>query len=474
VVRVIDFGQHEGDLYLVMELVEGPRLQDRIRGGRALALNEVAHLGAQLANGLAAAHAQGLVHRDLKPANVLIRDVDGRDEAVIIDFGLARLGDDESPSDDLVTRSNVMLGTPSYMSPEVVLGTPLDARSDLYALGVLLFRLVSGRLPFRGRTPLETITRHTTAPRPALESADRSPLPDDLRDLVAALLARDPAARPQTANEVARRLRALVDVDSIGEAATLSLDAASLGSEAPTPLLDPHVDRVPPNIGREADTVASSPDVVVGAPVESVTTAAPRRSPASAAATDSDGASPHSSHVWLATGGVLVAVALITIFVATPSVDSRVTSPTAGAASPTRGHTAESVHESESNAAALSRANNEVLESLNYAAQTHEMLVIGHALAVETERIARDTQPPMTPPDSAVARGTGALSAQANPWAQVLVDDEAIGETPIVDWPLTPGRYTVEFRYEDRTQVHDVRVRAGRTTSIEATFDTPP
>ncbi len=214
--RTYDLGEWQGWLYLTMELVEGESLHDLARRqqiGPARAVN----IAAQIAEGLAAAHDAGVVHRDLKPANVLI-ERGGR--AVITDFGIAR----GIQTGDANTMTGSLLGTPAYMAPEQVAGQPVDGRSDLYALGLMLFELVTGKLPFRADTPMATALGRLTQAPPELAESDG--LPAELGELLRSLLAREPEQRPTTAREVAARLRTI-------EPACAELEAGSASSAAP-------------------------------------------------------------------------------------------------------------------------------------------------------------------------------------------------------------------------------------------------
>ena len=181
--------------YLVMEFVAGVTLEERMRQCGVLGLTEVLGVGAQVARGLAAAHAQGLVHRDVKPANVLLDGGSGR--ARLTDFGLARAADDAS-----LSQSGAVAGTPLYMSPEQARGETVDHRSDLASLGSVLYALCTGRPPYRARTTMAVLQRVCEdTPRPMREV--NSEVPDWLAAIVMKLLAKDPARRFQTAEEVA-------------------------------------------------------------------------------------------------------------------------------------------------------------------------------------------------------------------------------------------------------------------------------
>ncbi|HKI31015.1 MAG TPA: serine/threonine-protein kinase [Gemmataceae bacterium] len=180
--------------YLVMEHVAGTTLEDRIKQGGALDLGEVLRIGLQVARGLAAAHAQGLIHRDIKPGNILLEDGVGR--VKITDFGLAR-----AAAAGLAER-DVIAGTPLFMSPEQARAEPTDHRTDLFSLGSVLYTLCTGRPPFRGDSTLavlKSVCEHT--PRPIRDS--RPDVPDWLCDLISKLHAKEACNRFASADEVA-------------------------------------------------------------------------------------------------------------------------------------------------------------------------------------------------------------------------------------------------------------------------------
>src|SRR5215468_2002124 len=181
--------------YLVMQFIDGPTLQKKLDRTGLLSLREVLRIGMQIAEGLAAAHRQGLVHRDVKPANILLEN--GVERVKITDFGLARAADDAS-----LTQSGVVAGTPLYMSPEQAQGEAVDCRSDLFSLGSVLYALCTGRPPFRASGTVAVLKRVCEAvPRPIREINPE--LPPWLGELVARLHAKDPAARFASAREVA-------------------------------------------------------------------------------------------------------------------------------------------------------------------------------------------------------------------------------------------------------------------------------
>jgi hypothetical protein len=183
---------------IVMEFIDGLSLQDKIQRHGALPLKEILRIGMQTADGLAAASRQGLVHRDIKPANILLEN--GIERVKITDFGLARAADDVG-----VTQTGQIAGTPQFMSPEQAQGQPLDARSDLFSLGSVLYTMCTGRPPFRADSALAMMRRVTDdTPRSIREI--NPDIPDWLEAIVFKLLAKDPHDRLQTSEEVAELL----------------------------------------------------------------------------------------------------------------------------------------------------------------------------------------------------------------------------------------------------------------------------
>jgi predicted esterase/predicted Ser/Thr protein kinase len=200
-----------GPNYLVMEVVEGPTLAERLQGG-ALPPDEALTIGRQIAEALEAAHGHGIVHRDLKPGNIKIKP-DGT--VKILDFGLARLLEPQglaaAPDDgstQTATVPGMILGTPEYMSPEQARGEGLDARTDLWSLGVVLYECLSGRRPFAGRTTVEAMAAILQREPTAL---DGTGAPAGLTELVGRLLTKNRDDRPVSAGEVARELARLSD-----------------------------------------------------------------------------------------------------------------------------------------------------------------------------------------------------------------------------------------------------------------------
>ena len=207
---VYDVGEHEGQPFIAMELLEGETLGARLRRGR-LDVDTALDLGMQAADALAAAHERGIIHRDLKPANLFVTR---RGDAKILDFGLAKIvltssADARTFATDLhLTTPGTVAGTAAYMSPEQARGEFVDARSDLFALGVLLYEIVSGASPFAGATTAMTFDAILNR-QPASLRLLNDAVPDALERVVNRLLAKDPVARFATARDVLEQLRAI-------------------------------------------------------------------------------------------------------------------------------------------------------------------------------------------------------------------------------------------------------------------------
>jgi hypothetical protein len=211
VVTVYQVDEDGGVPFLAMELLEGETLEARLRREGPLPLAEVLRIGREAAEGLAAAHGRGLVHRDVKPANIWLETRTGepgglspRCRVKLLDFGLARA----ASGSDHGTQPGVIVGTPSYMAPEQARGEAVDARSDLFSLGCVLYDLATGQPPFRGKDTLAVLSALATEEPPPPHEL-RPELPPALSDLVMRLLAKDPGGRPPGTEAVAQGLRAL-------------------------------------------------------------------------------------------------------------------------------------------------------------------------------------------------------------------------------------------------------------------------
>jgi Leucine-rich repeat (LRR) protein len=210
VVPIHHVGEEKGVPFLAMPLLQGESLDCRLKRGGRLPLAEVLRIGRETADGLAAAHAHGLIHRDIKPANLWLEtlaDEPGglspRYRVKILDFGLARSGE----GDVHLTQSGAIVGTPAYMAPEQADGR-VDHRADLFSLGCVLYRMATGEVPFAGDKPLEVL-RKVTRDQPRPPRKINPELPAALADLIMQLLEKDPARRPASAGEVVESLQSL-------------------------------------------------------------------------------------------------------------------------------------------------------------------------------------------------------------------------------------------------------------------------
>lgn len=214
-VTIHDFGQaDDGTLYLAMELLEGEDLSQRIARDGAIPFDEACGIAAAVCRSLSEAHRKDIVHRDVKPENVFLATTDEGGTAVkVLDYGLARISSTTHGATKL-TRAGVLFGTPQYMSPEQVRGREIDARSDIYSVGVVLFEMLTGVPPFRGADAVTVMAAHaqTPAPDPA-RTGVRPVLPPELRMLLLAMLSKEPTDRPDAATAVAA-LRQLAGVTS--------------------------------------------------------------------------------------------------------------------------------------------------------------------------------------------------------------------------------------------------------------------
>ncbi len=202
VVTIYQVGEDRGIPFLAMQLLRGETLEARLRREKRLPAAEVIRLGREIAEGLAAAHARGLIHRDVKPSNVWLEAGTGR--VKLLDFGLALA----AGADTRLTQTGALVGTLGYLAPEQTRPGPPDPRADLFALGCVLYRLTTGVLPFRGTDALSTLSALATeVPRPVRELNPQVPPP--LSDLITRLLSKDPAGRPPSAQAVVLALSAL-------------------------------------------------------------------------------------------------------------------------------------------------------------------------------------------------------------------------------------------------------------------------
>ncbi len=235
IVPIYHVGEENGIPYLAMPLLLGNSLDQQLVGhSDPLPVAEVVRIGREIAEGLAAAHAHGLIHRDIKPANIWLEEsnIPGAPGRVkILDFGLARSLHEHSH----LTRSGVIVGTPAYMSPEQARGTEIDTRSDLFSLGIVLYRLAVGRLPFDGPSVMAVLSA-LAIEKPESVQALNPAVPTPLADLIEQLLAKKAADRPATAQQVVVTLQQIyrqATTDHITPLPALPVPAQPAGSWLP-------------------------------------------------------------------------------------------------------------------------------------------------------------------------------------------------------------------------------------------------
>ncbi|MEQ8982444.1 MAG: serine/threonine-protein kinase, partial [Deltaproteobacteria bacterium] len=198
-VQILDFGEDEGLLYIAMEFLEGQDLQAVLRQQMKIETTRLCWIMSQVFSALAAAHAGGIIHRDMKPGNVMLIEKISEDGPVqdfvkVCDFGLAKILDANDGSIGPLTRQGAVFGTPAYMSPEQARGEPLDAKSDIYSCGVIMYKMLTGRTPFRAKSPTGVLMKHISEPPPKMESFGVTPHPR-LEQIVMQAIAKDPAER---------------------------------------------------------------------------------------------------------------------------------------------------------------------------------------------------------------------------------------------------------------------------------------
>jgi serine/threonine-protein kinase len=422
VCRIHDYGEDGDRRFICMELIEGRNLREVLATRGRLTPGEACAVGVQAADALDAIHARGIVHRDVKTAN-LIRDAAGH--VYLTDFGVATGGGPGSAG----LAAGYVAGTPEYMSPEQAQGLRLDARSDLYALGVVLFELLVGEVPFRGATTTETLVRHVqqAPPVPALEDLG---VPDALRAVIERLLAKQREDRPGSAAAVAAALRALAPPATI---ATIEPRAPFAATTVVSQTLT-----LPPRRRRQVLAAAGLAATVAVAAVglriaTQVGDRFPHRSPVASSAT------PGPSTT-LASGPAAPPAA-------GPSRRAR--------AVPAPGP----------------RASRTSVETEALPARTMGTLRAPVEVAATPAVSERPGSEPFTLSVAEAAPLTpevGHLRFGITPWAEVTVDGAPVGQTPLPPLALPPGTYTARLEHPDfRPFLRKVTIQPGRTTPLD-------
>lgn len=261
--RVFLYGQlDDGSCYFVMEHLEGRNLAQLVRADGPMEYHRAVGVMSQVCAALDEAHRAGIIHRDLKPENIFLTAQGGiEDYPKVLDFGLAKVTEKQmKPGSMILTREGMVFGTPEFMSPEQARGKPLDPRSDIYSLGIIMYELVSGKLPFDAKQPIEFIQLHVNAPPIPLN--ERMPdIPAALNHAVMKALQKDPDNRYNTAAEFATALDSCLsmppDEDSLVPAPT-----PAPAAQAPVALAAPAAPRA--DVPMVAPPASKAPYVVLG------------------------------------------------------------------------------------------------------------------------------------------------------------------------------------------------------------------
>jgi serine/threonine-protein kinase len=411
VCRIHEYGEDGRLQFISMELVEGINLKELLKRRSQLPADEAFEIAIQAAEGLEAIHRVGIVHRDLKALNIMI---DGAGVVRVMDFGIAKR---MAPEGEGPKASGYIMGTPEYMSPEQGRGRKIDFRSDIYSLGIVVYELFTGRVPFRGDTPVSTLLMHVEQPPPLDEAAS---IPAALIPVLRRALAKDPAQRFATARELAEALRAARHA-ALGAAA---ISPATPQGTAPV--------RVPATVDFRVLGIVAGVATAVGAlaffllyrPI-----ADPSSSPPVPILSPPPVLSPSP--------------------VATPAASSAVPDPTP-AAPATRVTPAPAT-----DAAPVPPASSPT----PLAAPPSEPRPVSPAPG---------TAPTPTPPTAT----EGLLLVTVTPWADVTVDGRRVGQTPLGPFTLAPGRHDVLLthpRYEPYRR--RVTISAGETVRLNLDFE---
>lgn len=276
-VTVFDFGQSEsGEFYLAMELLEGESLGQRLQRVGRLPIPVAVDAARQALRSLSEAHAKGIIHRDLKPDNLFFARVltsayasgDGHEEIVkVLDFGIAKMvrDEDDQPMGVVETQAGTVFGTPRYMSPEQAQGKPLDARTDLYSLGVIVYQMLTGRPPFTDNDAVVVMARHIKSiPKRLNEANPEANIPKELEDVVMRALSKDPADRQASADILAGELLAALEAQGATTSGVRASITNAAGIRVPESMRPPPISLPPP---RKRTTVAGIPIALIIAAV---------------------------------------------------------------------------------------------------------------------------------------------------------------------------------------------------------------
>lgn len=468
-----EYGVHEYApgrrmVFIVMEYVEGATLRQVLRQRGRLPVGQAFDVAIEVAEGLQAVHDAGIIHRDLKATNVML---DRAGTIRLMDFGIAKQLQQEETKG--ITATAQMVGTPEYMSPEQVRSEKLDGRADVYSLGVLIFELFTGELPFHGDTPMSVILAHLETP-PPLEGARATWLPRSLVPILRRALAKDRNERYRSPREVAEALRAARA--ALAGPTLVQPRPPVLGATAAQPLARPS----PEELTIPAPTPVGTPTPIVAA-----TTPMPR--PAARRERSENRAHRRPFPALSLVGGAAALAVLglaalsrvafragddsaaspvpglppVSIATPEPAVAAAPTPSAAPSAAPTAGPTAPPP----------TRAPAPVRFPEAKPKRAAPVAAPTPATIRPAPAVLRPAEPPVTappPPPPAAEPAAGTLRLHVAPWAEVSVDGRPIGTTPLKPLSLPPGAHTVRLQHPDfRPLQKKVNVRAGEVFVLE-------
>jgi serine/threonine protein kinase len=433
VCAIHDYGEDQGLFYISMEYLEGVDLKHQLRERGAFPVAEAYEVAIQIAEGLQAVHEAGIIHRDLKTPNIM-RDAGG--VARLMDFGIAK-----REGDGTRTATGHIVGTPEYMSPEQAQGHRVDFRSDIYALGIVVYEIFTGRVPFRGETPISTILKHLHD-APPLDPPDAETIPVPVRSVLRRCLAKSPDDRYSSAREVADALRGARSPSRRQQPVpTSALEAPTL--ESPTL----STTAAPPSVARRAGLqpwLLVVPLIAVAGGALLVTSQMKTASP------------PPAVPVAAVPGGTLAATAAPRYAMVPPSTLAALEAPSSRVAAAAPGSGTSPITPAPDTFHAA-----RPVKSIGVTTRPAPPATVAAAAAPPV------APPAVTVPPSTVAAEPGQLQIAVRPWGEVSVDGRVIGTTPLDRITLPAGTHVLRVRHPlYEVWERPVSIRSGETAKM--------